>query len=252
MNIIDWEELYRVLEKNGSRSDIKYKTTDKLQKDCINLAQEELKEKSDIRFEYELVRMGHAYKRIIFHIYPNTPANTESIKKRQEYLEKMKKTDNQLEIPRDLTEETQKLYDEYINHNGLFKDDIDLLLKIANYKAEDVRRAIIYTDKQDEVLNYMGYIIRCIEGRYFDTEPVSVVEGSREKAEEIKTIRKEAYSDETKKRVWESTKKKDNFQEFLEYEERVKNISFIELDELFEPADAVAEYVEWRKLGIND
>ena len=249
MSVVDWEELYRVLEKNGSRSDIKFRTTDKLQKDCILPAQEELKEKSDIRFEYELVRVGRPYKKIVFHIYPNVPQNRDELEIRRKYMEKISKKYRQYEIPIDLSDETQDLYAKYVGHNDLDMDDIDLLLKKADYDAKDVEAAIRYTDKQEEVTNYMGYLIRCIQGRYFEKSRLSVVDGSREKAIAIDNLHAELDSEATKKRIWESTKKKDDFEIFLAYEEREKKLSFIELDELLAPSEAVAEYIEWKKAG---
>ena len=249
MSNIDWEELYRILEKNGSKRDIKYKTTDKLQKDCIKPAQEELKNKSDIRFEYELIRIGRPYKKIVFHIYPNKPKNEEEIEVRKNYIEKISKNNRQYEIPHDLNIETQKLYEEYVGHNELDKEDIDLLLKTATYNVEDVKKAIIYTDKQEEVNNYMGYIVRCIQNRYFDNEVIAVIEGSAKQAEVINNLRKEAHSEDTKKRVWEATKKKEDFEDFIYYEEHNRNISFMELDEILSPAEAVEEYISWKRFG---
>ena len=249
MKDIDWEELYHVLEKNGSRSDIKYKTTDKLQKDCIRPAQEELAQKSDIRFEYELVRIGRPYKKIIFHIYPNTPQNEDELEVRQQFVEKINHKNRQYEIPMDMNEETQALYTEFVGHNELTKEDIDHLLKVASMNVDDVRAAIGYTDKQEDINNYMGYLVRCIENRYFEASPVAVVEGSHEKAVVIENIKRHASSSETKARVWSSTKKKEDFADFLAYEEREKKLSFIELDEIMEPVDAVEEYISWVKSG---
>ena len=252
MKVVDWEELYRILEKNGNKNDIKYKTTDRLQKECLDMAKDELERKSDIRFEYELVRIGRPYKKIVFHIYPNAAKDEKEIKeieRRQRDLEKLGGKYRQHEIPRDISSETQKLYEDYLYHNGLDKSDIDLLMKKAAYDPEDVRSAIEYTDKQGEVNNYMGYIVRCIEGRYFEDTPVVVVDGSMEKADAMDNIRKNAYSDERKLKVWESTKQKEDFNEFLLYEESKKGISFIELDEILTPAEAVTEYISWIKEG---
>ena len=249
MQVIDWEELYHVLEKNGSKSDIKFKTTDKLQKDCIRLAQEELAQKSDIRFEYELVRVGRPYKKIVFHIYPNVPVNEDELEVRQQFVKKMNQNNRQMEIPMDLTAETMSLYDEYVGHNELDKEDIDLLIKTADYQVEDVRAAIVYADAQSEINNYMGYLVSCIRNRYFEVNPVNVIEGSHEKAIIIDDIIESSHSDETKKKVWESTKKKDDFDAFLTYEEVRKNISLIELDEILSPSEAVAEYISWVKEG---
>ncbi len=249
MTVIDWEELYHVLEKNGSKSDIKFKTTDKLQKDCIRPAQEELASKSDIRFEYELVRVGRPYKKIVFHIFHNVPQNEDELEVRQKFVEEIGAKNRQYEIPMDYNVETQRLYDDFVGHNGLDKEDIDLLLKASGMDTDDIRTAIAYADEQENIHNYMGYLISCIKERYFENEPVAVVEGSARQAAAYEEIREQVNSDDTKKRVWESTKRKEDFADFLQYEERVRELTFIELDEILQPADAVAEYIKWRKAG---
>ena len=252
MRVVDWEELYHILEKSGSKNDIKFKTTDKLQKDCIRPAQEELAVKSDIRFEYELVRIGRPYKKIVFHIYPNIPSDEKErkeLERRRKDLESIGGKYRQYEIPRDISLENQSLYDQFVGHNELDKEDIDLLLKVANYVAADVIAAIRYADEQDEINNYMGYIIRCIQKRYFENGPVEVIDGSHEKAIAMDKLVDSAHSEDTKRRVWESIKLKDDFDDFLQFEERSKQISFMELDEILQNAEAVSEYIEWVKSG---
>ncbi len=249
MSVIDWEELYHVLEKNGSKSDIKFKTTDKLQKDCIKPAQEELELKSDIRFDYELVRVGRPYKKIVFHIYPNVPQNEDEIEVRQKFVENINKRNRQYEIPMDLNETTKMLYDDLVGHNEITKEDIDHLLKVAEMNVDAVRKAVEYTDRQGVVSNYMGYLVHCIKNKYYESEAVAVVDGSHEKAVVIENIKARASSDATKQRVWDSTKKKADFEDFLAYVEQEKQLSFIELDEILKPAEAVEEYVEWVKAG---
>ncbi len=246
-NNVDWEELYHVLEKNGSKSDIKFKTTDKLQKDCLNPAREELQQKSDIKFEYELIRIGRSYKKIVFHIFPNKPINEEEIRVRQKYVENISGKYRQGEIPRDMSEGTRKLYDEYVGHNDLEKEDLDLLLKYADYSVECVHAAIKYTDSRGVINNYMGYLIDCIRKKYYDTEPVQVIDGSHEKAETVKHIQETIDSEDTKKKVWEYTKQREEFAEFLKYEEEMEDLSFIELDELMPPSEAIDKYLAWRK-----
>ncbi|MCR5098313.1 MAG: replication initiation protein [Lachnospiraceae bacterium] len=249
MKEVDWEELYHVLEKNGSKSDIKYKTTDKLQKDCIKPAQEELERKSDIRFEYELVRIGRPYKKIVFHIYPNVPQDESELEVRKQFVENLNRRGRQYEMPMDISEATKGLYDDFVGHNGLAKEDIDHLLAVAKMDTDTVRQSIEYTDRQGVVNNYMGYIVRTIENRYFERETIAVVEGSHEKAVVLDRVMGEARSDATKRRVWESTKNKDDFDDFLRFIDARKGLTFIELDEILPPEEAVEEYVEWAKAG---
>ncbi len=249
MKVIDWEELYHILEENGSKQDIKFREVDRLRRDCIIPAQLELRRKSDIQFDFEFIRCGRWYKKIVFHIFPNTPENEQEVLTRQQYIESIGKSERQMEIPIDLSNETRQLYDKYVGHNGLDKEDIDLLLKKAHLQVRDVEDAIRYTDNQDEINNYMGYLVRCIENRYFESEVVPVAKGSADKAEAIRELREAAYSEKTGKELWERTKKKDDFEKFLAYEERSKDISLDVLDELYTPGEAVKEYIEWTKIG---
>ena len=59
----------------------------------IEPAQEELEEKSNIRFEFDTYRVGRKIARIIFHVYPNTPKNPDVIDERREFFEKNAKPD---------------------------------------------------------------------------------------------------------------------------------------------------------------
>ncbi len=248
MNIVDWEELYRVLEKNGTSADIKFRTTDRLQKDCLRPAQEELRKKSDIRFEYELIRIGRSYKKILFHIYPNKPSNKSELEERQRYLEQMS-GEYQMEIPRDMSSITQQLYDKFVGHNNLAKEDLDYLVRIAEDPLE-VMAAIEYTDKQERVNNYMGYITSVIKNKFYANDATSVYKGSHSDAVAYDEVQEQIHSDNVKKAVWENIKKQQDFEYFLAYEEKEENLSFIELDELIPADEACQKYVNWRKKDL--
>ncbi len=244
MSVIDWEELYHTLEKYGVPSDIKYKTTDKLQKDCIRPAQEEIAEKSDIRFEYELRRIGRSYKRILFHIYPNTPSNKSELLKKKAYIEKI--SGYQYRIPRDMTPETQQLYDKYVGHNDLVEDDINFLFKYTD-SPKDIAAAIDYVDSQKHSGNYMGYIVDCIRCRYFDSTPIEVEKGSKETADKRRAFNERVQSPDVKKKVWEKIKEQKDFDIFLDCVNKEQNLSFYELDELLDAEESSQIYINWRK-----
>ena len=95
----------------------------------------------------------------------------------------------------------------------------------------------------------MGYIVRCIQHGYYEKPVVAVVDGSCEKAAVINSLRDKAHNEATKRRVWESTKEKEDFNVFLAYIKEEKNLDFIELNEILSPEEAVEEYVEWVKAG---
>lgn len=250
MSVINWEELYNTLEKNGASSDIKYKTTDKLQKDCLRPAQEELFEKSDIRFEYELKRIGRRYKKILFHIYPNNPCNKNELNERKRYLERIR-GNYQAEIPRDFSNETRRLYDKYVGHNSLAEEDLNHFFKYAE-DPRDIAAAIDYADKQKNIANYVGYIVKCLKERYFESEPIEVVSGSEETAKQIKEINKKINSPEIKKKVWENMKQQEDFSLFLEDIKKEQNLTFEELDEFLAPDESTSMYLKWRKEHKNE
>lgn len=240
-NNIDWDKLFETLDKK----DRKYETWYDLKRYVLLPAQEELEEKSNIRFEFESERQGRKIKLVLFHIYPNTPKNPDVIDERREFIEKNSKKNRQMELPRDL-EEYKPLYERYVGHNNLSEEDMDLLIKTANMDSELVEEAIQEADEQEEISNYMGWLISCIRaGGYNKTR---VMGGSSEMAEVVDSMNDEYNNASTRNRVWENTKKKDDFDRFLAYEKK-RGISFDDLDICFDPGESVKEYIEWTKAG---
>lgn len=177
--IIDWDKLFDKLDKKEK----KYEEWRDFQRRVIKPAQEELREKSDIYFEYEGIREGRKTKRIIFTIYNNVPNNASIINERKKLLDSNSVSNRQLEMPMDIYPE---FYKEFVGHNHLDKEDITLLINKAQGDIEKVRKAINLADKQDNLINYMGWLIRCIEENYIQVETIS---GSVEMADRTKEIK---------------------------------------------------------------
>lgn len=239
---VDWDVLYSKLDKKDRKFEVWYD----FQRYVIKPAQAEVEEKSNLRFEYEGIREGRCIKRIRFHIYPNVPKYSDVIDERKKFIEENNRADRQYELPRDLPE-YQPIYDKYVGHNELTPEDIDVLMRESGFDNELVELAINRADEQADLNNYMGWIVACIRGNGWPK--TSVVEGSAKQAERIKDLQEKANSNETKLRVWKQTKEKDDFHIFVSYMEKTRNISMDELDFVYEPGDAVAEYIEWKKAG---
>lgn len=205
---VDWDSLYEKLDKKEK----KYEEWRDFQRRVLIPAQEELEEKSDIRFEFEGIREGRKTKRLLFTIYRNIPKNPDIIDERTQFMEEKSKVYRQYEMPMDMPG-YEDIYEEYVGHNNLARQDIDVLLRTAAYDKERVRDAIAYADKQEEIRNYMGFLIRCIEGNYAAT---GVMQGSAEMYEVITDIRETVHSESTAKKVWEKAKSNDDFDKFLE------------------------------------
>ena len=208
-NDIDWDVLYSKLDKKDRKYDDWYE----LQRNILKPAQKELSEKSDLRFDFKGQRNGRKMAEIEFHIYKNTPPVSVIARKKQIDKDDMYR---QLEVPYDL-DQYKPLFDEFEGHNGLTKEDLNLLLKKADYNVEKVRSAIHLADKQKELTNYVGWIITCII-EDFPRSTIGVVDGSAEKASELKSIKLE-YEESKKsgtvqQSVWDKIRKNEDFLDF--------------------------------------
>jgi plasmid replication initiation protein len=237
---IDWDYLYAALDKK----DKKYGNWNDFKRGVLEPARIEMDAKADLSFEYEEgSKKGKKVITVIFHLHHNIPSiRPTSILPSVDTQE----AERQLVIPEDLPD-FEEFYNKYEGHNELTKQDLNHLLLQASYSTSVVEAAIQYADRQGEIINnYMGYLVRCIQRRYFENEPVAVVEGSHDIAVEYQEIREASHSDETKKKVWESTKKKEDFEQFLRYAEN-QGYTRDELDMILEPGDAAKLYIEWVK-----
>ncbi len=236
-NTINWDELFEKLDKK----DKKYEEWRDFQRRILKPAQEELKEKSDIRFEYEGIREGRKTKRLLFTIYRNVPKNQEVISERQKIIEANVAAFRQLEMPMDTFPD---LYGDFVGHNKLTKEDIDLLLKKADYQEERVRGAIAMADAQDSLTNYMGWLIRCIEKGYGQVETVA---GSAQRADDIHEIREgmEKNKDIIVARAWERTKSKEDYDEFIGMIEK-NGLTEELLESIYPVSETLQMYADWK------
>ena len=236
--LIDWDALYEKLDKK----DKKYEEWRDFQRRVIKPAQEELEEKSDIRFEYEGIREGRRTKRIIFTIYNNIPRNPSIIDERKMLLDSNSVKNRQLELPMDIY---PQLYEDFVGHNHLEKEDITLLIEKANGNEDKVRRAIEMADCQENITNYMGWLIRCIEQDYMQTETIL---GSSEKVERVQEIRKivndNMRTGTIQQAVWNKTKSKEDF---IGFEKMLSDngLSLEQIEAIYSCDEMVQMYADW-------
>ena len=240
-NDIDWDDLYDRLDKR----DKKYPEWRDFNRRVIKPAQQELAEKSDIRFDYEGIRKGRTTKSIRFTIYKNEPEpiHKSSINKKRDIIEK-NQTYYQLELPLDMYPELRSAY---TGHNGLTGDDLTLLLQKADFNEQIVRDAIKMADEQPELSNYMGWIIRCIERGYTRTETLS---GDADRARLVHAIKDNLleYEDDVAERVWQKTRQKDDFKSFKQAVE-ARGLPMNVLEAAYDAKEKMDIYVVWKGDG---
>lgn len=236
---VDWDLLFEKLD----RKDKKYVEWRDFQRKVIKTAQEEMKEKSDIRFEYEGITEGRKTKRILFRIYHNIPTNVSKINERKDMIARMSKPERQYELPYDTNLD---LYDKYVGHNNLSKEDLDVLF-IHTSDKQLICDAIEAADRQVNVKNYMGWIIAYIDaGGYTLTE---VLNGSAEDAVKVKNIMEEYERDKKSGNIHErllaKTKKKDDYPAF-EQMITSNGVSIEQLEVLYSAEEIVQMYADWK------
>ena len=235
--VMDWDELYERLDKK----DKKYEEWRDFHRRILKPAQEELLEKSDIRFDFEGIREGRRCRRVRFRIYRNIPKNPEVIDERQRIIEANAKEFRQLEMPYDTFPE---LYNDLIGHNHLDKEDVDLLLKTAGYDEQRVRDAVGLADEQDNISSYMGWLIRAIENNYSRTETIS---GSAERADVVKKVQKsyESSRGSIVNKAWARVRDNEDFGEFMCMVED-NGLSRDLLESIYPVNEILQMYADWK------
>ena len=123
-----------------------------------------------------------------------------------------------------------------------------LLLQKADYNEQRVREAIQMADEQSDLTNYMGWIIRCIERGYTQTETIS---GDAERAQYIYSVKEDLRDNEDgiAERVWQKTRQKNDFDSFTKAIED-SGISMIFFEAMYEAKEKMEIYIEWKQKGI--
>ncbi len=213
---IDWDIVYEKLDAK----DKKYDSYPNFRRRVLEPAQKELKEKSNISFEFEPVASsGKKYNRIRFFTHSNEPTNPKIIDERAEYIKKkFRQTENQMEIPYDL-ELYADLFDTYVGHNKLAAEDIRLFLDDCGGDKEIVKKAIIQADEQENIHNYVGWIRECVKnGGYNDT---AVINGSKNRADRasdmVDKIRNVPEGASFQERLWSRKVDEPEYSIFSQY-----------------------------------
>lgn len=255
---VDWDYLYNhvAIEKT-------YPEWRDLRRAILIPAQKELEERTDIRFEFEGIRaVGQRYVYLEFIIHHNTPSKEylERMEERVRLIEKSSVGYKQYSLFDNNKDDEEvmeynngemahyELYDEFIDHNGLTKDNITTFLTDANGDEESVRTAIHMADNSAHIENYVGWIRSCITNGY--SEPIEVVEGSKEKADVIREIKKQVTADDAvKEQVWNRIRNKEDYPRFLESTGLSEETISLVYEDI---AARISLYTDWHLSHMND
>ena len=212
----------------------------------LDVAQKELKEKSDIKFDYSVERYGRGAKirRIRFYISENDPdiSIVESVKNTASII----KIKNNQYTQMNFEDIEEFPLQEYVGHNGLERDDLEVFLKLAEGNVDRVVSAIQMSDAQPEIRNLVGWIRSCIKDGY--KQPVSTVNGSSEAAERIEEIKQtvEENKNDIAMKVWERIQNKSEYGDFLEYMKK-NGIKEDTIEVVYDVEERIDLFTKWKK-----
>lgn len=242
---VDWDLLYKRTDKKSK----KYEKWYDFKRYVLIPAQKEFIEKSNLRFDFEGIQTkGHAYTHIRFWVYKGEPTNPEIIDEKRKYINYSTRNNRQLEMPMDIYPE---VYEKFVGHNGISKEDLDVLMFEAQSNVSLVENAFAYVDSKKHTNNYMGYLVHYIQNGGYD-EPIETEYGSKEKAEETKEMMKEMNSrteeeiTKTAYAVWETVKKREEFPLFERFIERNLGLPVSYLEDTWSIKELVQKFYDWK------
>ena len=233
-----WDNIFEKVAKEKQYVDWR-----DFKKHVLEPAKIELKEKSDIAFSYDAVKIGgNRVRRIVFYIQKNEIPDHQRIK----ILEKAQVIEDEAIVyNKQLSFDDMNdidIYSKYIGHNGLTREDIQLLMSTASFDASRVEEVIQLADEQEYIANYVGWLIKAIKEEY--KKPIAVIKGSSERAEVVKNIQ-EKYENEKPQlaeRTYKKITEKEDFDSFLEYMNLQKEAFEVIYDDVNERVDMYLKY----------
>lgn len=206
-----------------------------LERKVVKVAQKEIKELSDISFEYKPIKRGRGGKvvGIDFYVYKNANKDSMSMMTNNDYL--------QLSFD-DYSVQIDELYDEF---NQVFtKEQLYDLLRLSEYNCQIIREAYNCSLKQKYIDNLMGWIKAYIKNGGYNEKSITVSNGSVEQGEKIQEVlddynkNKEKYS----LLAWKKIKGNNDFTYFLQHYDL--DLELLELTKSSQ--ECIKLYVDWK------
>lgn len=213
-------------------------------KNALDVAKKQINELSDLYMEYKPIRSGRGGKVVAIDIYlkRNTNNNVYAITENGDEVFK----NESVPEPANITELILEVID-YITDVKVSSKEASILLKDADYHIDTVKKAYDMSRSQPEIKNFMGWMRQCIRDDYQPS--IEVMNGSQESAQQVKDLHKDIEENKTSLsvKVWEKTKQKDNYPQFLAFLDS-QGISEDIIDTIYSPEECLKLYVDWVKM----
>ncbi len=251
-----WDD---IVENIAHKEDKQFESYSSFRNRVLEPAREEMQEKCDICFDYEMIRGGRGGKArsITFYIRRNTPDSEikNHIAEARDRIVAVKSgydVDTSEKAGRSDPYKNMKMYLEQYNIDtesftpAVFKKILDA----ADGDVDLIKQEIDYSLEVPNIRNYYGWLTTAVREHFSDHEPVETVNGSSEQARSYEQLR-EAYqnpSDEVLISLWEKYKKSDLFPGFLETF-RFPDVDAIET--MYSTEELITKFIDYKKKQIR-
>ena len=246
----------RIVEEIAKREDIQYDNFGDFKSRVLNVAQQEMQEKSDIAFDYELIKggTGGRVRAILFYIRNNIVSDEVALQIRQAQEAIEEAAPEYAELSRSV-EEAEKLscYEavkEYLRAKGIRTANFSQATFFQIYKASGeniavIREEIDYSIGVPNIKNYFGWLTAAVKERYSQNKPVQTIFGDCDRAERVEDVKSMVVSDEVKEKIWNRYKTESpEFDEFIDSFE-FPDICAVEM--MFSLDERIRMFIDFKK-----
>ncbi len=260
---MSWDD---IVEKTAKQEDRQYDRFTDFRNRVLKVAQAEMKEKTDIRFEYTVEKGAHGKIRSLqFIVFPNNPAEEErkKVSARLDAIEEVSpeyaakaelgiapflandSNFREKQIASDFADVRQDLAESGIEDLAPFT--LEYFKKILNDAGGDIDAiyaAIEYGKTVPHIRNYFGWLRGAVRGRYAE-QTVETIEGSTENADRVRQAVETPLGDHNYEHILARYRKLPEYQEFL----KSMDLSEEELETIYEKKDIIKLFIQYKTKG---
>ena len=235
---VNWEEVVEKIPPEKQQ----YAKWEAFERRILKVAQAEINEKADIRFEYEGLRKGHAIRKVRFTIFRNSPTVSPKIPSVSYDAEPITKDDIQSAT---LASNMYLIYKNRADRAGISELDMQRIFREAKNDCKLIDAAFEYLKNYPEVVDSpTGAMLAFIRNGGYQSKPA--LHGSTEEAEKWEQFQEDMKTNSPKraKKLWSHFREKEKFPEFAQTC-TAAGLSVNELENILEADQLCDLYAAW-------
>ena len=225
---LSWDEIIETIAKKG---DLQFEKFSDFRKRVLEPAQEEIADKTEIRFSFRVERNGHTRKNthILFTIYANNKeGSSDKVRNNIHRVAIINKDQARQDVEARIREEKAKHEDilAYLRESGISikepfaLDDFRSLYRLSGKSMAVIKAEIDYGVESYSGDDFLGWLKEAVKDRYSQAiEQVSAKQPQKrsERAEVNRKLRQTRKPAGLKDDAWQRMKAKEEYSEFIRY-----------------------------------